>query len=365
MKKRGIPFDKWSFPSIDQSSFSSIIVIPSYSESKYIINTLDSLNQQLDFNLASLLVVVVVNNSNNESTDIVDDNLKTVQLINNYKAKYTLICIDAFSNKNALPSKSAGVGYARKIGMDFALKHSLKDTVLYCLDADTIVSNQYLSKISLAYEKRPIKALLVDFKHQENKSKHLTNHIRDYEAFLKETAINIGKAGSPYGYVSLGPTITCLADTYVKVGGMVNKKATEDFYFLQQIRKFSEIYFLDEKLVFPSSRISNRVYLGTGYRMNELIKGQDIKKIYYSKKSYKILKKTIYEIISSYKKEKPIIRQKLLAIDDKLDAFFLKEGFFDVWDNINSDSSTVKQFELQFHKWFDNLKTLRLLKFYS
>tara|TARA_B100002052_G_scaffold104986_1_gene96747 strand:- start:2399 stop:3496 length:1098 start_codon:yes stop_codon:yes gene_type:complete len=365
LKKRGVSFDRWSFPSISQPNFSSIIIIPSYSESKYIINTLDSLNQQLGFDFASLLVVVVINNSDDESADIVDDNLKTAQLINNYKSKYTLIYIDAFSNKNALPIKSAGVGYARKIGMDFALKHSLEDTVFYCLDADTVVSNQYLSKISLAYKQKPIKALLVDFEHQENKNKHLTNHIRDYEVFLKETAMNIDKTGSPYGYVSLGPTITCLADTYVKVGGMVNKKATEDFYFLQQIRKFSEIYFLDEKLVFPSSRISNRVYLGTGYRMNELIKGQDIKKIYYSKESYKILKKTIYEIISSYKKEKSIIRQKLLAIDDKLDAFFLKEGFFDVWDNINSKSNTIKQFELQFHKWFDNLKTLRLLKFYS
>ena len=52
-------------------------------------------------------------------------------------------------------------------------------------------------------------------------------------------AKNMHNANSHYGYVSLGPTITCLSQTYVDIGGMVNKKATEDFYFLQQLAKYN------------------------------------------------------------------------------------------------------------------------------
>ena len=42
---------------------------------------------------------------------------------------------------------------------------------------------------------------------------------------------------------------------------------------------------------------------------------------------------------------------------------FFMENFY-CWIR-NKESKTEQQFKLQFHKWFDNLKTLRLLKFYS
>ena len=54
-----------------------------------------------------------------------------------------------------------------------------------------------------------------------------------------------------------------------------------------------------------------------------------------------------------------------MFIDDSLSIFFNKEGLLDVWEKINKESKTIDQFKLQFHKWFDNLKTLRLLKFYT
>ena len=249
--------------------------------------------------------------------------------------------------------------------MDFALKYSNEETVLHCLDADTIVSPYYLSKIASSYQKNKIKALTVDFKHQRSNDEKINRYIREYENFLKKTANFIHKSGSPYGYVSLGPSITCLAQTYVKVGGMVKNKATEDFYFLQKIRKFTNIHFLNDILVFPSSRLSTRVYLGTGFRMKELIDGKSIEDLYYSKISFEVLKQSINKILSLYKKELFCLKEELSNIDDSLSLFFMKEGLFDIWEKINKESKTSTQFELQFHKWFDNLKTLRLLKFYS
>ena len=146
---------------------------------------------------------------------------------------------------------------------------------------------------------------------------------------------------------------------------MVNKKATEDFYFLQKIRKFCEIYFLNEELVFPSSRLSDRVYLGTGFRMLDSLNGKPINDLYYSENSFRVLSEALDLLLSSYGKDSERVASGLLKIDSALHDFFLKEGLFNVWGKINKESKFERQFKLQFHKWFDNLKTLRLLKFYS
>ena len=59
------------------------------------------------------------------------------------------------------------------------------------------------------------------------------------------------------------------------------------------------------------------------------------------------------------------LKSELVKIESCLGDFFNKQGLFDIWHKLNNQSKSYKQFELQFHKWFDNLKTLRLLKFYS
>jgi len=366
LDKRAVNFFHLDIPSINSDKyFSSIVVIPSYCESNYITNTLNSLNNQLDFDLSKMLVLIVVNNSTLDSSEVIVDNINTMTLIANFNSRYQLRYIDVSTDKKALPDNLAGVGYSRKIGMDYALKYSREDTILHCLDADVLIDPFYLSKVNEFYKENDSRALIVDFEHQKENDEELNKHIRSYELFLKKTAQDIRNAGSPYGYVALGPTITCLASTYVRVGGMVKKKATEDFYFLQKIRKFTKIDFLNEKLVFPSARLSERVYLGTGFRMRELIKGKSIDDLYYSKKSYEILRKTIKKVLSLYTEDSSLLKKELINIEESLYPFLNKQGLFDVWGKINKESKTNKQFKLQFHKWFDNLKTLRLLKFYS
>jgi len=53
--------------------------------------------------------------------------------------------------------------------------------------------------------------------------------------------------------------------TYKKSGGMVAKTATEDFHFLNKLRKYGTIEFWNDTAVYPSPRMSRRVTLGTGY----------------------------------------------------------------------------------------------------
>ena len=85
LEKRAIAFNDYTFPSIKRVYFHSIIIIPAYCESKYIINTLDSLNEQVDFDLSSLLVLVVINNSKDDSPNVIEDNRITARLIEKKK----------------------------------------------------------------------------------------------------------------------------------------------------------------------------------------------------------------------------------------------------------------------------------------
>ena len=68
-----------------------------------------------------------------------------------------LFWIDATSKKKQI-SKKGGVGEARKIGMDSCLQvlgeESLNEKLFFCLDADTLVSENYLSAAYKYFQKQ-------------------------------------------------------------------------------------------------------------------------------------------------------------------------------------------------------------------
>ena len=67
-------------------------------------------------------------------------------------------------------------------------------------------------------------------------------------------------------------------------------------------------------------------------------------------------------ILQSQSVSAKLILSKVKKINDRLYIFLLDHKFESVWPSITS-SKNQKQFESQFHKWFDFLKTIKLLKF--
>ena len=153
--------DKWKLnPEPIQKKFSFIICIPSYAEHQYIENTLLSISNQNQNYLNNTLIIIVINNGPNEKKTIISSNEKTIQIINQFKS-LNICFVDAFRKGNELPEKFAGVGLARKIGLDLALKFSNQKTILCNLDADTLITENYLEKISKFYIKNKEKILRV------------------------------------------------------------------------------------------------------------------------------------------------------------------------------------------------------------
>ena len=356
----GKPFKK-----INKTAYQYIIVIPCYNEFDYIFDTLASINKQKSNLLEDTLVIIVINNSESDHLNVKENNNKTHQSLIKKKYKYDFISIDCFSSKYQITKNVAGVGYARKIGLDFALEYALNSkSVLCCLDADTLIDDKYLDKISYNYVINKIDVGIINFKHQKSNNPILEQGIRRYENILKEIAQNIEKTGSPYGYVSMGSTITCNVKSYVACGGMNTKKATEDFYFLQSLAKYTKIEKIKDILVFPSSRNENRVYLGTGFRMGEYSKNKTFKNLDFNQDSYNQLSKIIKIVKKNSMKDGEVIFKELSSqLNKKSISFLIEKKVESILDKFKKNAKDIKQYNLFFNQWFDALTIMKFLKY--
>ena len=362
LKKRGIS-GPWKIEPLINRTFNQAIVIPAYAELEFLPLTIESINQNKPELLNQTLVVVVVNNANNSPQSIKDNNQLTFQKLNENNYQFTLAVIDAASPGLELPLKHAGVGLARKIGMDLALPYlTSPQSLIFCTDADTQVSPDYLSKVKQYFKSQNTSAAVIGFDHLQSEDSAINDAIGKYENFLKTTAEKMKNAGSPYGYVSMGSTIVCTAEAYCAVGGMSRKKATEDFYFLQELTKYCGVHNIPETLVFPSPRPISRVYLGTGYRMEQMQKGFDITNLYYSDDAYRYLSKWLQLGGNAWEKSLNDLLKDIKSIHPNLIGFLKIEGIETIWSKIQNNAPSELHFKEQFHRWFDGLKTIRFLK---
>jgi len=347
-----------------ENFYKYFIIIPSYSENLYIHDTLATIAIQNKELLSQLLVVVIINNSTDDNKMIKDNNDNTYRKLLNRDYVFEMIVIDCFSSHHALSDNQSGVGMARRIGYDFCIRYAKQNSLFFSLDADTLIHENYLLQIIQTYKRKKFTSAVVNFQHQSNDNSEIQQAIIKYERLLKNIAFNIRATGSPYGFVSMGSTIICTMEAYIAVGGMPIKKATEDFYFLQQLAKFSRIYIIDKVLVYPSSRAETRVYLGTGFRMSNLNEDTLFKDLYINPEAYANLK-SFFKIIET-KWDCSIIEiiSSVVKINSKLYEYLEKENFSNVFEKIQKNSINKKQLLSQFHTWFDNFRIYKFLKIY-
>ena len=161
-------------------------------------------------------------------------------------------------------------------------------------------------------------------------------------------------------------TIICRVDAYIAVGGMPKRKAGEDFYFMQSLAKYTDIFYIDDILVFPSSRNEKRVYLGTGARMVEYERTNSFKNLFFKDSSYNIIKQIIFLAEKNYNKPYTLFNKELTAnFNNKVCNFLNKHNLNDTWEKFTLNSKSKKQFMIFFHQWFDALKIIQLLKYIS
>ncbi|MDX1699018.1 MAG: hypothetical protein R3250_00300, partial [Melioribacteraceae bacterium] len=263
----------------------------------------------------------------------------------------------------------AGVGLARKIGMDLALKFFDYDNdrkkILISLDADCKVSNNYLKCIVDEFNNNSINAAVVDFEHLFPEDPIFKSAIINYEIYLRYYVLGLKYAGSPFAHHSVGSTIICDAFHYIKVGGMNKRKGGEDFYFLEKMAKITEISTIKAVKVFPSPRISDRVPFGTGPRINRFVTENRDEYLLYAPEIFEILKLWLYDYfnVDLNTNNINILLKKASKISKGLQDFLIINNFKDDWSNILKNSKTELQIRKQKNLWMDGFKTLKMVHY--
>jgi len=363
----------------DFSGIDNVIVIPALYEYQNIISLLNSLSEMDGIYFSSSLFLFVINNSAFSSDEIKAGNKSSIELISKIifkindkdysskiiKSNLRIALLNASSSGNELPEKDAGVGLARKIGMDAALKifnyKSTEKKLLICLDADCVVEKNYLTTIVSYFNKNNINAAVVNFAHDISADDENTKAIICYETFLRYYVLGLKYANSTFALHTLGSTMICDVESYIKVDGMNKRKAAEDFYFIEKLAKQFFVHSIKGTTVVPSARPSWRVPFGTGQRVNRFLQSSKDEYKLFDPESFIILKNWL-QIFHSHN---ILTSQEYLAeaenIHLELKNFLISRNFIETWNSIIHKTKNESQIQKQKIFWFDGFNTLKLI----
>jgi len=228
------------------------------------------------------------------------------------------------------------------------------------LDADCLVEENYLSEISYFFKKQNVSVATVHFEHNLSEDGINKLGIISYEIFLRHYVAGLLFARSPFAFHTVGSTVVCDHEAYIKVGGMNTKKAAEDFYFLQKLAKSYGIHRINSTKIRPSARESWRVPFGTGRSMRDFSSNKkDI--LIFDPDVYVVLKEWLQLFNSDTSLDPDSIYKEAGKIHPELCKFLENRRFKSDWEKILENSKSIKQLDYQRKNWFDAFETLKLI----
>ena len=263
------------------------------------------------------------------------------------------------------PGTIHGVGEARKHGMDYAVQHLLHRPTdrIVSLDADAKVSLNYCR--SLAETPFSNAAFTLRFEHPF-KDADDPRAIALYELYLRYNRWQLKRISSPFAFYSVGSCLGTDLLHYQTSGGMPSKSATEDFHFLNKLRKLGEIDEWPHATVYPSTRTSRRVMLGTGYFLSQYAENPEEALqhlVLPSPKAFDRLR-CIQNAVHDYFQNRSG-SLKILSDNPLADRFFSKYRLYEKLERLLSNSSTSNSFVRRSLQLFDGLQIYRLLRLFA
>ena len=271
-----------------------------------------------------------------------------------------------------IPDKNAGVGLARKILMDEAVRRfnilSRSDGIIASLDADALCDENYLTELENLFRKNPSSdGCVIYFEHPLTGDEFPLSVYKAvclYELHLRYYIQSIRHTGFRNAYHTVGSSFAVRADAYCRQGGMNKRKAGEDFYFLQKFFELGSFTELNSTRIIPSPRPSSRVPFGTGAVIREFVNGNQNELLTYNPDLFDILAGFFNKIPELYSYGKGINPDTLLYdMPAILQNFLRKEGFREAVKEIRNNSASLSSFEKRFFRWFNLLKILKYLNY--
>jgi hypothetical protein len=344
-----------------------VIVIPCYNEPD-LLETLESIEKCI-IPQKGVEVIIVLNSSENTEKEIVETNKRTKVEVKKWKNKkhysYHTILLEN------IPKKVAGVGYARKIGMDEAIHRFLQtkteNGIICSLDADSKVAHNYLIEIEKLFgNNNECNGCSIYFEHAIDGNEfenEIYRRIAEYEIHLRYYKSTLKYVDFPHHHYTVGSSFAVRAKAYCLQGGMNKRQAGEDFYFLQKIMSMGNYFELNTTTVFPSSRTSNRVPFGTGPIINQYLQSPEKAFLTYNFTAFTPLKQLFADKQLFFKARNNKIDEILKDYHPGLREFLSFNNFKDAIATINNNIAHQKNFERKFFHWFDGFRVIKYLNF--
>lgn len=339
-----------------------VVVIPSHCEPD-LLRTLESL-ENCEKPKGDVEVIVVLNSSEKAEDVDKEANLKGLAEALQWKGAATRKFLYHFLNFPDLPKKHAGVGLARKIGMDEAVDRleqiEKPEGVIVCLDADSQVVPNYLVEIERAFSVNPKrKACSIHYEHPLEGSEYpadVYEGILRYELYLRYYIEGLRYAGYPYAFHTIGSSMAVRSSAYQAESGMNRRKAGEDFYFLHKFIPNPGFFELHTTMVIPSPRPAEKVPFGTGKAIVNWLKNGAEHYPAYDARSFFQLKTFLEDVPNLYENEPK-------AYPEAIQAFLVQENFSGELAKIRKHVASQIAFEKRFFQWFHPLKALQYVHF--
>jgi hypothetical protein len=266
------------FTEMPDRDLNIVVMIPCYDD-EFVFETLLSLENTHPVS-SKIEVIVVVNSGETTPEAIVERNRDIFHKLQQQaqEAFYTKFRLLPIWIEGTV-KKKAGVGFARKAGMDEAVRRfaaiDRPQGLIVSLDADALVASNYLQVAEKAYKDLSAQCFTFEFQHHFDMERYSEEEIQAcklYEIYLRYFRSALKMLHVPYAIHTIGSCFAARADAYVKLGGMSVRQAGEDFYFLQKAVKMHPVCEISECIVFPSPRISDRVPFGTGASIRNIVR---------------------------------------------------------------------------------------------
>jgi hypothetical protein len=265
-----------------------------------------------------------------------------------------------------LPAKQAGVGLARKIGMDEAVRRfgaaGNLNGIIVGYDADCHSAKNYLTAIEHHFQNHPrCPACSIYFEHplQGPLEPEVYEAVTAYELHLRYYVRALRFTGFPYAYHTIGSCMAVRADVYMKQGGMNKRRAGEDFYFLHKIIPLGGFTDLTATTVYPSPRASDRVPFGTGKAVRDYLNHEQIRT--YPLEAFLDLKALFERLPSTYRAEQFLDDKANDDLPASLRTFLDAQGFAAALAEIRENTANEAALRKRFFRWFNGFQVMKFV----
>lgn len=343
----------------------AIVVVPVWND-RDIFDTVDSLYRCV-LTAGRAGAVIVVNHGEQEAAELKKVHAALADELEEYvRAKFRANPAVQVRVGRAfdLPSRTAGVGLARKWGMDAAAayfyRHGKGECPIVSLDADTRVAPNYFDELIGFFRREKVAGVSIAYEHRlEECEGRMREAMMKYELYLRYYEQALRYTGHPHAFHCIGSAFAVRASDYAAQGGMNKRQAGEDFYFLQKLIATGRFAELNATKVYPSARFSARTPFGTGQAVKRIADEGGCCPTY-CWEAFEGLKVFFDGLLALYKAGEEAVRTCFEGQISVLRDYLYENEFVGIVQEVNANCASEKQFAKRF---FDHFNAFRVLKF--